>query len=90
MTRRGSCSTTGGEDYELASCFYKGSCNVEEEHYPILEKEEEEAPDLEYEYAIPTIPCTSPEVISRNSSPSRFFNTSNTNYGNNGQGSTTS
>ena len=88
MTRRGSCSMTGGEDYDLASHFDKGSCEEEDEYHPIPKnEEEEEAPDLEYEYAIPTIPRTSPEVRSRNSSPSRFVNTSNTNCGNSRQGS---
>ena len=32
---------TRGEDYELTSCFDGGSCDEEEEHHPICEREEE-------------------------------------------------
>ena len=61
VTRRVSCSTTGGEEYELASQFDKGSYDKEEEYHPIPEKEDkEEAPYLEYGYGIPTTPCPYP------------------------------
>ena len=36
-TRRGSCSVTGGEDYELASHLDEGSCDEEEECQLIYE-----------------------------------------------------
>ena len=36
VTRRGSWSTTIGEDYELMSQFDGGSCDEEEEYQPIL------------------------------------------------------
>ena len=42
VTRRGSCSTTRGEYYELTSHFDKGPCDKEEEYHHILEREEEE------------------------------------------------
>ena len=50
MIRRGSCSTTRGEDYELMLQFDGGSYDKEEGYQPIpeWEEEEEEAPDLEY------------------------------------------
>ena len=41
MTRRGSCSMTRGEDYELTSHFDEGSRDVEEEYQLISEREEE-------------------------------------------------
>ena len=41
-TRRGSCSTTKGEDYEFTSNFNKSSCDEEEEYQPIPERKEEE------------------------------------------------
>ena len=65
------------------------SCNKEEEYQAISKREEEEAeaPDIEYEYGTPTTPCRYMEVISRNSSPSGFVNTTNNNRGNNRQGS---
>ena len=37
-TRRGRCSMTGGEDYELVSHFDESSCDKEEEYQPIYEK----------------------------------------------------
>ena len=43
----------------------------------------------ENEYNTPTTPCTSPEVRSRNSSPSGFVNINSTNDVNSGQGSPT-
>ena len=47
-TRRGSCRTTRGEDYELVLHFDEGSCD-EEEYNPIFEKQDkEEAPYPEY------------------------------------------
>ena len=59
-TRRGSCSTTGGEDYPLASHFDEGSCDKEEEYQPIFEKEEEEEVLYPgYGYDIPTTLRTS-------------------------------
>ena len=39
VTRRGSCSTTRGEDYELALHLAKGSYDEEEEYQPISERE---------------------------------------------------
>ena len=42
MTRRGSCSTTRGEDYKSTLHFDEGSCDEEEEYQPISEREEEE------------------------------------------------
>ena len=39
-TRRGSYSTTGGEEYTLVSHFGEGSHDEEEEYQPIFEKEE--------------------------------------------------
>ena len=76
-TRRGSCSMTRGEDYPLVSHFDEVYCHEEEDYQPISEKEEEEAPYTKYEYNIPMTSCTSPEVISINSSPtSQNINTS--------------
>ena len=37
VTRRGSCSATGGEDYELGLHLNGGSCNQEEEYQIIFE-----------------------------------------------------
>ena len=92
VTGRGSSSMTRGEDYELMLHLNEGSCDEEEEYQPISKREEEEAeaPDPENEYDTPTTTCTSLDVISRNSSPSDFVNTSNTNVANNGQGNPTS
>ena len=71
--------------------FERDSCNEEEEYQPIPKREEEEeTTDPEYKYDTPMTPRTSLEVRSKKSSPSRFVNTSNTNCGNNGQGSLTS
>ena len=44
-TRRGSCSATRGEDYELVSHIDEGSC-YEKQKYQLI-YEEEEAPDLD-------------------------------------------
>ena len=43
------------------SHFDEGSCNEQEDYYPISEREEEEAeaPNPEYEYKIPMNPHTS-------------------------------
>ena len=41
ITGRGSCSTTRGWDYELASHSDEGSCDKEEEYQLIYEGEEE-------------------------------------------------
>ena len=90
MIRKGSCSITRGEYYELTQhIFEKGSCNEEEQYQPILEREEEEAESTnpQYEYEKPTTPHKYSEIISKNSSPSQFVNTTNNNSGNNGQGS---
>ena len=89
VTRRGSCSMTRGEVYELTSHFEGGSCDEEDEYQPISkrEEEEEEAPNPEYEYGTPTTLHTSLKVRSRNSSHSGFSNISNNNCGNSGQGS---
>ena len=40
VTRRGSCSTTRGEDYKLTPTFDEGTCD-EDEYHPISEREEE-------------------------------------------------
>ena len=82
MTRRGSCSTTRVEDYELMSHFDEGSCDEEEEYQPISEREEE-ALDPKYKYGTPTTLRTSLDVRSRNSSPNGFVNQSNNSGGNN-------
>ena len=66
---------TETEDYNLESKFDEGSCDEEEEYHPIPRKEkEEEAPNLECEYTIPTTPCKSLEVIPRNLSPYGIVN----------------
>ena len=87
MTRRGSCGTTGGQEYELASHLDVGSCDEEEKYQRVFEKEdEEEATYLEYEYNILITPHTYPQVRYRNSSPSGCINQSNNNNGNSRQG----
>ena len=74
-----------GEDYELMSHFDEGSCDKEEEYQSISEEDKEiEAPDPNHQYDTPTTLCISLEVRSRNSSPSGFVNTSNTNVVNSG------
>ena len=70
----------------MTSHFDEGSYDEEEEYYPISEREEE-APDPEYEYGTLMNPLIYLEVRFRNSSPSRFVNTTNNNSGNSGQGS---
>ena len=70
----------------------EGSCDEEEKYQPIFEEEEEledsvENPRPKHEYNTPTMPHTSPEVRSRNLSPSRPVNTNSTNDVNSGQGS---
>ena len=41
-SRRGSWNMTRGEEYDLMSHFYEGSCK-EEEEYQLISEEEEEA-----------------------------------------------
>ena len=80
---------TKGEDQELTQHFDRGSYDKEEEYRPSHKRQEDEkeAPYPEYKYGTSTIMRMSPEVRSRNSYPSGFFNTRNKNYGNSGQGS---
>ena len=83
---RGSCNTYREEEgYELASYLDEGYCDEEEEYHSIYEghedsKESTKAIDPERGY-------NSPEVISRDLSPSAFINTSSTNIINSRQGS---
>ena len=90
-TSGGSCSATEGEDYELLLHIDGGSCNEEEEYQLIFEEaEEEEAQDPGKYYDIPMNPCTSPQVISRNTSPSGFDNSTNNSSGTSSHGTPTS
>ena len=75
---------TERRDYELAPHLNRESCDEEEEYCLKYEGEEEEVPDLDQDYDMPTTPCTSQEheVRPRNTSPSVFFNHGNINSGN--------
>ena len=92
MLERGSCNTDREEEgYDFASYLYEGYCGKEEEYQGISEGYEEseestESPEQERAYNSPT----TPEIRSRDLSPSNSVNTSNTNTINSGQESPTS
>ena len=72
----------GGEDYELVSHLNGGYCDEEEEYQLISDKSNKEgAPYPGQDHGIPLTQYTSPKVISRNTSPSGFYNLTVSNSG---------